>query len=85
MKILFNQVSEQQIYKMIHKSSSSTVKLIFIISILEFILWTVLSLLYERWRSHAKQFNDYHVEHIMNPFIVIRIHRIGLFFLSILC
>ena len=75
----FNQVSEQQIYKMIHKSSSSTVKLIFIISILEFILWTVLSL-FMKDGEVMKQFNDYHVEHIMNPFIVLGYIGLGYFF-----
>jgi hypothetical protein len=39
----FEQVSETSIYKMIHKRSSSIVKLILIISILEFILWNVIS------------------------------------------
>jgi hypothetical protein len=37
----FEQISEKEIYKMIHKKSSSTVKWILIISILEVIFWTV--------------------------------------------
>lgn len=36
----FQQISETEIYKMIHKQSSSTVKWILVISILEFIFWT---------------------------------------------
>ncbi|UFH35339.1 hypothetical protein [Flavobacterium acetivorans] len=40
----FEQVSEKEIYKMIHKKSSSIVKWILIISILEVLLWTCLSL-----------------------------------------
>ncbi len=40
----FEQVSEIEIYKMIHKKSSSIVKWILIISILEVLLWTCLSL-----------------------------------------
>lgn len=36
----FSQLSETEIYKMLHKKSSSTVKWILIISILEVILWT---------------------------------------------
>lgn len=39
----FEQVSEIEIYKMIHKKSSSIVKWIFIISILEVLLWTFLN------------------------------------------
>ena len=42
-EVSFEQVSEKQIYKMIHKSSSSIVKWIFIISILEFLLWSLMS------------------------------------------
>lgn len=40
----FQQVSETQIYKMIHKSSSSVVKLILIIGIVEFLFWIGISL-----------------------------------------
>ena len=40
----FDQVSETEIYKMIHKKSSSIVRWILIISILEVLLWTCLSL-----------------------------------------
>ncbi|MDI5899312.1 hypothetical protein [Flavobacterium yafengii] len=39
----FEQVSEIEIYKMIHKKSSSIVKWIFIISIIEVLLWTSLN------------------------------------------
>jgi hypothetical protein len=40
----FDQVSEAEIYKMIHKKSSSIVKWILIISILEVLLWTCTSI-----------------------------------------
>ena len=36
----YTQVSEVDIYKMLHKNSSSSVKWIFIIGIIEFIVWT---------------------------------------------
>jgi uncharacterized BrkB/YihY/UPF0761 family membrane protein len=36
----YNQVSEFDIYKMLHKNSSSTVKWILIIGIIEFVIWT---------------------------------------------
>ena len=42
----FEQISEIEIYKMIHKKSSSIVKWILIISILEVMLWTCLSLIF---------------------------------------
>jgi hypothetical protein len=38
----FEQISELELYKMIHKKSSSIVKWILIISILEVLVWTML-------------------------------------------
>lgn len=43
----FDQVSETEIYTMIHKKSSSIVKWILIISILEVLLWTCLSFCFD--------------------------------------
>lgn len=40
----FEQISELELYKMIHKKSSSIVKWILIISILEVLVWTMLGL-----------------------------------------
>lgn len=42
----FQQISENEIYKMIHKKSSSIVKWILIISILEILFWTVSNLFF---------------------------------------
>lgn len=42
----FEQISEIEIYKMIHKKSSSIVKWILIISILEVLLWTSISVFF---------------------------------------
>lgn len=39
----FEQVSEKQIYTMLHQKSSSIVKLILIISILEFVFWNIIA------------------------------------------
>ena len=39
----FKQVSEKQIYTMLHQKSSSIVKLILIISIVEFVFWNVIA------------------------------------------
>ncbi len=45
-KDAFEQVSEGEIYKMLHMKSSSIVKWIFIISILEILLWTSISVFF---------------------------------------
>jgi len=42
----YEQVSESEIYKMLHKKSSSILKWILIISIIEVLFWTVISLCY---------------------------------------
>ena len=42
----FEQVSEVEIYKMLHTKSSSIVKWIFIISVLEIMLWTSISVFF---------------------------------------
>jgi uncharacterized membrane protein YedE/YeeE len=42
----FKQISEMEIYKMLHTKSSSIVKWIFIISILEILLWTLISVFF---------------------------------------
>ncbi len=75
----FEQVSDKQIYKMIHKSSSSIVKWIFIISILEFILWSVISFFINDGEM-MKQYNEYHVEHIMTPVLIIGYVGLAYFF-----
>lgn len=77
--ISFEQVSEKQIYKMIHKSSSSIVKWIFIISILEFILLTVLSFCMKDGEV-MRQFDAYHVDHIMTPFMIVGYIGLAYFF-----
>jgi hypothetical protein len=53
----FDQVSEIEIYKMIHKKSSSIVKWILIISILEVLLWTCLSFCFDS-DGYLKQMNQ---------------------------
>lgn len=75
----FEQVSEKQIYKMIHRSSSSIVKWIFIISILEFVLWSVLSICMKDTEV-MREFDAYHVEHIMTPVMVIGYIGLAYFF-----
>ncbi len=52
----FSQVSEQEIYGMLHKKSSSIVRWLLIISVLEFGLWTGLSFVFDS----SKHFKDEH-------------------------
>lgn len=63
----YEQISEDEIYKMLHTKSSSLVKWILIISIVEVILWTVISLV---WNT-----DDYmvkvHAENMMVYFKVL--------------
>jgi uncharacterized membrane protein YhdT len=75
----YEQVSEQQIYKMIHKNSSSIVKWIFIISLLEFLVWSVLSFLMKDGEV-MRQFDGYHVEHIMTPLLAVGYIGLAYFF-----
>ena len=60
----FKQVSENEIYGMLQKSSSSIVKWIFIISIFEIILWTILGFLTNN-DSYWQMLNKYHLKSFM--------------------
>lgn len=60
----FKQVSENEIYGMLHKSSSSIVKWIFIISILEIVLWTGLGFLTNN-DTYWKMLDKYHLKTFM--------------------
>ncbi len=60
----FKQVSENEIYGILHKSSSSIVKWIFIISILEIVLWTSLGFLTNN-DSYWQMLNKYHLKTFM--------------------
>ena len=59
----FEQISEGAIYKMIHQKSSSIVKWILIISILEMLLWTGISVFYNTdeylLKFHSQKIIDY--------------------------
>jgi len=59
----FQQVSEVDIYKMLHKKSSSIVKWILIISILEVLLWTGISLLYNSDEYFIKTNSEHLIEY----------------------
>ena len=66
----FPKLSYDQIYKMILKKSSSIVKWIFIISILEFVLWAVISFALKD-ANYNQRFKEYHAENIMIPVMVL--------------
>lgn len=57
----FVQVTEMQIYDMIHKRSSSIVKWILVISISELIIWSAISLLYVD-DEYIKTIEMYHLD-----------------------
>ncbi|WP_313807155.1 hypothetical protein [Flavobacterium sp.] len=66
----FPKVSEQEIYAMLHKKSSSIVKWIFIISVLEIILWSTISILTAD-ENYIKTLEHYHIDTLMMVFTVI--------------
>jgi hypothetical protein len=55
----YQQISEMDIYKMLHKKSSSIVKLILIISILEVVLWTSIGLFFNTDEYYKKMHTEY--------------------------
>ena len=59
----FEQISETEIYKMLHKKSSSIVKLILVISLLEFAVWALVNMLFNAddaiKKLHAEGFSVY--------------------------
>ncbi len=57
----FQQVSEKDIYKMIHKSSSSVVRLILIIGIFEFLFWIGISL----FSNNDEYFNKLNMDNLI--------------------
>ena len=58
-----------QIYEMLWKRSSSVVKWIFIISIIEFVFWTALSL-FMKDSGDMQRIKSYHAENIIIPLTV---------------
>lgn len=59
----FNQITEKEIYGMLHKKSSSIVKWILVISILEIAFWSLLGL-FTADENHSKQLEIYHLKTI---------------------
>jgi len=66
----FPKITEQEIYAMLHKKSSSIVKWIFIISILEMIAWSLISF-FTADENYLKTLESYHIKTLVNTFTVI--------------
>ena len=72
--------SEKEIYAMLHKRSSSIVKWILIISILEFIFWIGLSFLMKD-SPNTKRIDNLHLDYITIPMTVLSYGIIIYFFI----
>ena len=66
----YPKVTKEDIYKLLHKKSSSIVKWIFILSIIEFGFWTIIGFLIKD-NEAQQQFDSYEVDHITTPLIVL--------------
>jgi len=77
----YEQVTENQIYDMIHKRSSSIVKWILVISLIELLIWSAISLLYVD-DNYLKTVELYHLDTL---FKVIGIVNYAVIFFFIYC
>ena len=77
----FPKLSKQEIYALLHKKSSSIVKWIFILSLIEFGFWTVLALFMKDTEAQQR-FDSYEMDRIMIPFMVIGYLILGYFFVT---
>ena len=75
----YPKLSYNEIYEMILKKSSSIVKWIFIISLLEFALWTLVSFGFKDSDS-MKRFQEYDADFILIPFTVLGYIILAYFF-----
>lgn len=66
---IYPKLSYNELYRMILKKSSSIVKWIFIISILEFIFWSLLSY-FLKDADYNKKFQEYQAENVIFPIMV---------------
>lgn len=75
----FQQISENEIYGMLHKGSSSIVKWIMIISVLELVLWASISF-FTADEEYFKTLKMYHLDTVM-PIISVINYGVILFFI----
>ena len=66
----FPKLSKEEIYKLLHKKSSSIVKRIFVFSLIEFGFWTLLSFVIKD-NEAQKRFDQYEMDHLTIPLIII--------------
>ena len=66
----FPKLSKDEIYKLLHKKSSSIVKRIFVFSLIEFGFWTLLSFVIKD-NEAQRRFDQYEMDHITLPLMVI--------------
>ena len=66
----FPKLSKDDIYKLLHKKSSSIVKRIFVFSLIEFGFWTLLSFVIKD-NEAQQRFDQYEMDHITLPLMVI--------------
>jgi hypothetical protein len=76
---VYEQVTENQIYKMIHKRSSSIVKWILMISIAEFLLWSVIGLFFVD-ENYLKTLEMYHIDTLFKVISVLN-YAVVIFFI----
>mgnify|MGYP001440529046 FL=1 len=75
----YPELDKKTLYKLINKRSSSLVKWIFIISLLEFVFWALISFVTSDAES-LEQLKSYNVEHIIYPLTVFGYLVLGYFF-----
>ena len=66
----FPKLSYNDFYGMIHKKSSSIVKWIFIISLLEFVLWLLISFAFKD-NEGMKRFETYDADMVLIPLAIV--------------
>ena len=66
----FPKINKSEIYKFLHKKSSSIVKWIFIISIIEFSFWSIIAF-FIKDNEAQQRFDEYEMEFITTPFMVV--------------
>ena len=68
-KKMLEKINKNEIYKFLHKKSSSIVKWIFIISIIEFSFWCIISFLIKD-NENQQRFDEYGMEYITSPLMI---------------
>lgn len=76
---VYEQVTENQIYQMIHKRSSSIVKWILMISIAEFVLWSAIGLFFVD-ENYLKTLEMYHIDTLFKVISVLN-YAVVIFFI----